>query len=103
RREAPEIHVRCGGKISEGRPYGDRLVELLGIDLVERIVRGVMGVEIIQSILAQRYHRHAGLPQLPDVVATAEGGPAIEVGAERRDDPVQRAAEIAAGGAGRKL
>src|SRR6202022_2207367 len=40
--EAPEIHVRCRGKIGEGRPHCDRLVELLRIDLVERVVCGVM-------------------------------------------------------------
>ena len=51
--EAPEIHVRCRGKIGEGRPHCDRLVELLWIDLVERVVCGVMGVEIIESVLAQ--------------------------------------------------
>ena len=51
--EAPEIHVRCRGKIGEGRPHCDRLVELLRIDLVERVVCGVMGVEIIESVLAQ--------------------------------------------------
>src|ERR1700722_13964168 len=51
--EAPEIHVRCRGKINEGRPDCDGLIELLGIDLVERVVRGVMGVEIVQPILAQ--------------------------------------------------
>src|ERR1700692_1080306 len=44
--QAPEIHVRCRGKIGEGRPHCDRLVELLRINLVERVVCGVMGVEI---------------------------------------------------------
>ena len=51
--EASEIHVRCRGKIGEGRPHGDRLAELLRIDLVERVVCGVMGVEIIHSVLAE--------------------------------------------------
>jgi len=45
--EAPEIHIRCRGKINEGRPHRDCLAELLWIDLVERVVRGVMGVEVI--------------------------------------------------------
>ncbi len=51
--EAPEIYIGGSRKIGEGRPHCDRLVELLRIDLVERVVRSVMGVEIIESILAQ--------------------------------------------------
>src|SRR6202035_1104766 len=62
--EASEIHIRCRGKIGEGRPHGDRLAELLRIDLVERVVCGVMGVEIIQSVLAQRYYGYAGFLKL---------------------------------------
>jgi hypothetical protein len=57
--EAPEIHARCRGKIGERRPHCDRLVELLRINLVERVVCGVMVIEIIQSILA---HDTTGTP-----------------------------------------
>ena len=83
--ETPEIHVRCGGKIAEGRPHCDRLVELLRINLVERVVGGVMGVEIVESVLAQRYYGHAGFLQFTDIVPAKKGWPAIEVGAERRN------------------
>ncbi len=38
-----------------------------------------------------------------DIVATAERRPAIDIGTERRNDPLQGAAEIAAGDAGWKL
>ena len=51
--ETSEIHVGCCGKIGEGRPYCDGLSKLLRIDLVERVVCGVMGVEIIHSVLAE--------------------------------------------------
>ena len=54
--EAPEIHVRRRGEIGKDRPHCDRLVELLRVYLVERIVGGVVGVEIIKPVLAQRYH-----------------------------------------------
>ena len=53
RLETSEIHVGCRGEIDEGRPHCDRLVQLLWIDLVERVVRSVMGVEIIQAVLAE--------------------------------------------------
>ncbi len=51
--DAPEIKTGSRGEIDEGGPDGDGLVELPRIDLVERIVGGVMGVEIIEAILAQ--------------------------------------------------
>jgi hypothetical protein len=50
--EAPEIHVRRRGEIGKDRPHCDCLVELLRVYLVERIVGGVVGVEIIKPVLA---------------------------------------------------
>ena len=101
--EVSEIHVRCSGKIGEGRPHCGRLVKLLRIDLVERVVSGVMGVEIIQSVLAERYYGHAGFLKLTNVVPAAKGWPAIEVGAERGNGPIQCLAKFTCRGTGREL
>jgi hypothetical protein len=90
--EAPEIHVRRRGEIGKDRPHCDRLSELLRVYLVKRIVGGVVGVEIIKPVLAQRYHWHAGFLEFADILLAAKGWPAIQVGAERRDDPAQRKA-----------
>ena len=54
RRKAPEIFVRRCGEIGEGRPYRNRLVELLRIDFVERVVGSVVDIEIIKPVLVQR-------------------------------------------------
>jgi hypothetical protein len=62
-----------------------------------------MRVEIIKSVLAQRCHGHTGLLQITDVIAAELGRQAIDVGAERCNDPLQRLAEIIAGSARRKL
>ena len=94
RRKAPEIYVRRCGEIGEGRPYRNRLVELLRIDFVERVVGSVVDIEIIKPVLVQRCHRHAGCLQFANILAAAKRRPAINVGANRRDDPPQRAAEI---------
>ena len=93
RRKAPEIYVRRCGEIGEGRPYRNRLVELLRIDFVERVVGSVVDIEIIKPVLVQRCHRHADCLQFANILAAAERRPAIDVGAKRRDDPPQRAAE----------
>ena len=49
-----------------------------------------MGVEIIEPVLAQRRHRHAGFLQFANILAAAKGWPAVDEGAERRDGPAQR-------------
>src|SRR4029077_6581386 len=75
--EAPEIHIRRRGEIGKDRPHCDCLVELLRVYLVERIVGGVVGVEIIKPVLAQRYHWHADFLEFTDILPAAKGWLAI--------------------------
>src|SRR3546814_21037726 len=51
-------------------PDHDILTQLRGIDLVERIVRRVMQVEIAGAILLQIDRRHAGLTQRAAIAPT---------------------------------
>jgi hypothetical protein len=52
--------LAVGGEPGEGGVGGDLLVERLGVDLVERVVGGVVVVEVVGAVLRQLRPRHAG-------------------------------------------
>ena len=117
RRAARKVPVGVGGEIGEHGEGGDVLAERLGIDLVERVVGGVVIVEIVVPILrrdrprARRPARSAPMsaPPLASVVAgddaerreLALDGAAVGqrgVGEAGAEAPDAAGAEIALGG-----
>jgi hypothetical protein len=55
-----EIHLAVRGQPGEYRPCSNVLVQLLAIDLVERVLSAVVHVEVTTDILIQAKRRNAG-------------------------------------------
>jgi hypothetical protein len=69
RRRPPEIPRQIGHGVGQGGPGGDVLVDLLGIDLVDRVVRRVVPVEVGGGVLVEVEERDPGGAQGGDVGA----------------------------------
>src|SRR5690606_15343447 len=81
-RQSAEVFVDHGGDVGQGRVDGDVLVEVVAIDLVQRVIDVVVHVEVVGAVLARLQHRHAEIAQRADVGA-AVGGVAGPLDAER--------------------
>src|SRR5208282_1509190 len=62
-----KVNVAVGGQPYQHRPGGHILVELLTVDLVERVIRRVVDIEVARGVLAQEKPRHARFHRRPDI------------------------------------
>lgn len=78
----PPIFRRVGDDADHRGVGGDVLAELFRVNLIERVVGGVVQVEIVGAVLLQGDRRDAALDKGGDVGAAARDGGAAG-GAER--------------------